>query len=67
MFTQYQNKILQNKKGQNVIEYLLLTAIVALICIIFFSPTNGPMKSGMENVFNDTVKDIDRLRDEIKF
>mgnify|MGYP001612850181 CR=1 FL=1 len=54
-------------RGQNVIEYLLLTAIMALICLAFFHPVSGPAKTAMDNILNDTVQDIDRIRNEIQW
>ena len=52
-------------RGQNVIEYLLLTAVMALICLAFFHPVSGPAKTALDNILNDTVQDIDRIRNEI--
>jgi hypothetical protein len=53
--------------GQNVIEYLLVTAVFLLICVVFFHPAAGPAKTAMENILNQTIVDINKLRDEIVF
>lgn len=53
--------------GQNVIEYLLVTAVFLLICLVFFHPSSGPAKTAMENILNQTVTDIDMLRGQIQF
>ena len=54
-------------RGQNVIEYLLLTAAVLVVFIVFFNPSNGPAKRALENITNDMVLDIRRLNSEIQF
>lgn len=57
----------KKESGQNVIEYILVTATVVLICIVFFNPASGPARTGMENVLNQTVSGIDSIRSEIQF
>lgn len=54
-------------RGQNVIEYLLLTAAVLVVFLVFFNPTNGPAKQALENITNDMVLDIARLNKELVF
>ena len=61
------SKNLRNKnlQGQNVIEYLLVTAVFVLVCIAFFKPSGGPARTALENIFNDAVLDIAELNKEI--
>ena len=54
-------------RGQNVIEYLLVTAIFVLVCIAFFRPSGGPARTAMENIFNDAVSDIKAMNNEIGY
>lgn len=57
----------KNVRGQNVIEYLLVTAVIILVCIVFFNPSNSPARSALENIANDMILDINRLNSEIVF
>ncbi len=57
----------KNLQGQNVIEYLLVTTVVVIICIAFYDPHGGPARSALENIANDAVDDIARLNNEIQF
>ena len=40
-----------NKRGQNIIEYLLLVTAVAIVAIVFLS-SNGPFRGALENSLN---------------
>ena len=40
-----------NKRGQNIIEYLLLVTAVAVVVIVFLS-SNGPFRGALENSLN---------------
>lgn len=53
--------------GQNVIEYLLVTAVVVLVCLVFFHPASGPAKKAMENVLEQTVSTLNAMKNEIQF
>ncbi len=56
-----------NKKGQNVVEYVLLVAATVIIFIFFLSPYS-PFKASVEkNIFNGTVKKMKDVAGEIKF
>ena len=57
----------KNVQGQNVIEYLLVTTVVVIVCIAFFNPHGGPARNALENIANDAVDDIARLNNEIQF
>lgn len=59
--------MIKNSKGQNVIEYLLVTAVFVLVCLVFFNPRNSPGKTALENITNDIVDDILRLNSEITY
>ena len=56
-----------NCKGQNVIEYLLLTATVVILLVTFMKTSNSPMKNAMDNIYNDTVDGVASLNAELKF
>lgn len=53
--------------GQNVIEYLLVTAIVALICIVLFHPVTGPARKSLENALNISVQGLNGMKKQIQF
>ena len=56
-----------NRKGQNVMEYILLVAAVLGVFIVFLSPT-GKYKKTLENsLFNGTIKQLESVKNEIKF
>lgn len=57
----------KNRSGQNVIEYLLVTAAFLLVCITFFRPDTGPARTAMENVLNITVEGVNAMRSQIQF
>lgn len=55
----------RNSRGQNIIEYLLVTAVVILICVAFFNPSDSPGRRALENITNDIILDMDRLDHDI--
>lgn len=69
MRTPSRSKSLRKKalQGQNVIEYLLVTTVVVLICIAFFNPNGGPGRTALENIANDIVVDVGQMNSEIQF
>ena len=60
-------KRLGNNKGQNDIEYLVVTAAAVLVYLIFMNTQSSPMKDGLENTFNYSVGGITRLNTELQF
>ena len=58
--------MLNDQKGQNVIEYILLAVAVLLVCI-FFLGKQGPFKKAVENSLDTTIHRIDKASAEIKF
>ncbi len=58
---------LNNKRGQNLIEYLLVTAIVVVVCITFFHPATGPARKKLENTLNITIQGINGMKSQIRF
>lgn len=59
--------LLGNSSGQNLIEYLLVTAAVVLVCIVFFHPVSGPARGKIENVLNITVQGLNGMKSQIRF
>lgn len=59
--------LFNNISGQNLIEYLLVTAIVVVVCIVFFHPSSGPAKQKLENVMNITVQGLNGMKNQIRF
>ena len=58
--------MVNNRKGQNVVEYILLVVAVVVVCI-FFLRQNGPFKSAVEKSLDTTTQRIDKASSEIKF
>jgi hypothetical protein len=58
---------LLNTKGQNVVEYLLVVVTVVLVALYIMNTQDSPMKRTLENVLNDSVGDIDRMKSEIRY
>lgn len=57
----------RGKRGQNVIEYILLIVAVLVVFIVFLSP-QGVYKRALENtLMNGAVKQIKGFSDQIKF
>jgi hypothetical protein len=57
-----------NSKGQNIIEYILVTAAVIAVLIAFTrTSSDGPVRNALDNVLNATVDDISRMKGELKF
>ena len=58
---------IHNRKGQNVIEYLLVSVTVIILALAFMNTQNSPMKSAVENVLEDSVADLRQLNSELQF
>lgn len=54
-------------RGQNVVEYLLLTVAVVVVALSVFRTGGGPMKRAMENMLNGTVNGIKVLNSELRY
>ena len=63
------NKRIKNNglRGQNVIEYLIVTVTVVIIVLLAANTQGGHLKNAMDNILNDTVNGIAGLRNELKF
>ena len=57
---------MRNSSGQNVVEYLLLVTTVLIVAIVFLGK-NGPFHRSVEGVLNETVEQLNDLRNEINF
>ena len=58
---------LNDPRGQNVIEYILLVVAVVVVFIIFLNP-QGKYKAAIENkLFDGTVKQLENTRSGIQF
>jgi hypothetical protein len=49
--------ILHNRVGQHLIEYLLLTAVVIVVVLVFARP-NGPFHRAVNNSLNFALEEI---------
>ena len=57
---------MKDRKGQNVVEYILLVAAVVVVFILFLGP-NGPFKKAVENsLMKGTVTQIQHFSDQIQ-
>jgi len=58
---------MNNKKAQNVIEYILLIVAVLTVFIFFLGP-QGPFKGAVQNsMMKGTVTQIQNFSDQIHF
>ena len=46
------------RKGQQIIEYLLLFAVVVIVLIFFLGP-NGPLRGAVNRAINIALEQID--------
>lgn len=53
-----------NRKGQNIIEYLLLVTVLVIVCI-FFLARRGPMENSMKKTLDTVDTSLIRLNAEI--
>ena len=58
---------MNNKKAQNVVEFILLAVAVILIFLAFLNPQTGPMKHSVNSLLNSTIDKIHNIAQEIKF
>lgn len=57
----------RSNRGQNILEHIVLVAMVIVILVIFLNP-HGPFAQRMENsVLNAAVSQVSNLSDEIQF
>ncbi len=56
-----------NTKGQNIVEYILLVAVVIAAFIIFHNPKKGPMKEGLHETLGSFDTAVKGLNKEISF
>ena len=58
---------MEETKGQNMIEYVLLVTAVLLVCIYFFtSKSGGPMTNSINSSLNSIVNQINNLNSQIQ-
>ena len=50
------------RRGQQVVEYLMLFAIVIVVLILFVSPV-GPLRHSLNQSLNMTINQIDKETD----
>ena len=58
---------MEETKGQNMIEYVLLVTAVLLVCIYFFTTkSGGPMPNSINASLNSIVNQINNLNGQIQ-
>jgi len=58
---------INGRRGQNVVEYLLLTVAVVIVLFSVLNTRGGPMKSALDNILDSKVQDIKNLNSELKY
>ncbi len=53
-----------NRHGQNIVEYLLLVALVVMVCIVFLG-RRGPMENSLKKTVGTVDASLKRLNAEI--
>lgn len=52
-------KILKNQKGQGVMEYVIISSLVGIVCIMAVKGFGGVIKKRIENMQHAIVSNID--------
>jgi hypothetical protein len=58
---------MNNRKGQNTIEYILLVTAVLAVFIIFLNPQGNYKRSVEDAFFNSTLHQVKNASDAITF
>ena len=53
------------KRGQSIVEYVLLVVAVVLVFLVLLNPHSGLIKNSVERTLNSTVDVIDNTSREI--
>ncbi len=58
-----------NKRGQNIIEYILVITVVLVLLLIALNPKTGFMKDAVNGIFDAAVDGIETIStsEEFKF
>jgi Flp pilus assembly pilin Flp len=58
---------MRDKKGQNIIEYVLLVVAILIVCIYFFANNSGgPMSQSVNASLNSIINQINNINSEIQ-
>ncbi|MFA5087409.1 MAG: hypothetical protein WC552_00070 [Candidatus Omnitrophota bacterium] len=57
---------MNNSKGQNILEYILLVVAFVLVVLYFLGP-RGPFKRAVNDVLDGSIDQIDRMVHNITF
>jgi Flp pilus assembly pilin Flp len=52
-------KILKNQKGQGVMEYVIISSLVGIVCIVAVKEFGGVIKKRVEVMQHSIVRNID--------
>lgn len=55
-------KIVKNQKGQGVMEYIILTSLIGIFCLIAVKQFGNVLQSRLENIKSQIVKEIPMKR-----
>ncbi|MBF0504657.1 MAG: hypothetical protein HQL14_06090 [Candidatus Omnitrophica bacterium] len=59
---------MRGSKGQNIVEYVMLVAAIAVVCIVFLKPQAGnPMYDGINASLGSMVTQINNFNSAIQF
>jgi len=51
-------KIIKNQRGQGVLEYVILTGLIGIFCLIAVKQFGGVIKNRIENMREHVTKNI---------
>ena len=57
---------MNDNKGQNMVEYVLLVTAVLLVCIFFYNSASGPMPGIINATLNSMVNQVNNLNGQIQ-
>lgn len=52
---------MNNQKGQNIIEYILMAVAIILVFLVILNPRTGTLKNSVERTLNSTTDKLDGL------
>jgi len=52
---------MKTQKGQNIIEYILMSVAAILVFLVILNPKTGPLKKSVETTLNSTTDKLNSL------
>lgn len=56
---------MRDNKGQNIIEYILLSVAAILVFVLILQPRTGALNNSVNRTLNSTLNSLDQLSQKI--